>query len=427
MPIQRLQTGHIDNRLVGARQTRVRFQAGPASPLSAESPPPPPQKKRWWHRVLMISPLANLLGGALLVGSAVMPSASADPARKTLDPPVAQVQSAEMPFTVGRILPQDGWDLQQVLRQLGWTFSSLGLLTGSINGLALGVHARQPSMALAAVGSMIASPLLVVDPSLSVRAAMLFFAGPWLAGMGNKIQNEFNAAQGREDFRSHDIKPLLSLKALRAKHQAMAQDPEADPSTLALLKLWGQEAGQSLSFIVGDQWLLLKNTGRLAGRTILAPRQTCQGLREGARGLKDFLKGNRTDLPEAIQPSATQSHVGAMLVYSGSVPLLFVGGPETAVAEVCTKLAALGGAVAESALWLTAVQQRDKMLLVGIPLRTGGSAWMHTDAGMGVSLLGRAMVQQYFRHQVVSGAHSVPETRSEPLSGVEPQEKILRP
>jgi hypothetical protein len=373
----------------------------------------------------MISPLANLLGGALLVGSAVMPSAP-EPARKTPEP-TAQVQSANTALTTDAILPQDSWDLQQVLRQLGWTFSSLGLLTGSINGLALGVHAKQPSMALAAVGSMIASPLLVVDPSLSVRAAMLFFAGPWLAGMGNKIQNEFNAAQGGEDFRSHDIRPLLSWKALRAKHQVMAQDPEANPSPLALLKLWGQEAGHSLRFVAGDQWLLLKNTGRLAGQTVLAPRQTYQGIRDGAQGLKDFLKGHRADLPEAIQPSATQSHVGAMLVYSGSVPLLFVGGPETAVAEVCTKLAALGGAVAESALWLTAVQQRDKMLLVGIPLRTGGSAWMHTDAGMGVSLLGRAMVQQYFRHQVVSGGHSAPETRSEPLSGVEPQEKILRP
>lgn len=380
-----------------------------------------------WHRVLLISPVANLMSGLCLVSSHFMPDAPKAPAT-VFGAQGSGVNAQADPLQGLDIEAQKAFDtdwasLKKTLNQLGWTLMSVGSMTGSINGLSLGLVSKQPSMALCSLISMSMAPLLLVDPSITVRSAMIFFAAPWLSGMGNKLNNEFNLKPG-ELPREREMAPLFRLKALREK--IIRQHPEKAKSPLTFrdwLGAWTTEAGETLKFVLDDQVLMLKNVGGAMGHLASSPSQLKAEARKNLEETLAFLKNQRKELPDFLKPSATQNHVGAMLIYLGSVPMLFLGGPESMVTEVCTKLTAAGGGVSDISLFMTALQQRDKMLLVGIPLRNIGSAWMHTDLGTGATLVGRTMVQQYFVKQVQEKSSGQPAPAASASSSLPPPER----
>lgn len=357
--------------------------------------PRPKSTKKAWHRILLISPICNLLGGISLIVGALMPASKPAAAPAVTEKTVQQGVNAAAVSNQVDAETRNQWDqVKGTLTQMGWVFTSIGSITGSINGMSLGYVYKQPGMVLASMASMMCAPLLMVDPSITLRSAMLLFGGPWLAGMGNRVKNEYSLEKG-EAPREFDMAPLIDRKAL----EQLASGGK--PMGLGgRIKSWLGHSGRMVRFVAGDQVVMVKSLA--TSFTQIRSKEKRKAEEEKRRNLAS-ISGQMEQSLAQLKPSSTQNYVGAMLTYVGSVPMLFVGGSMPAVTEICTKLNALGGLCADSSLLMTAIKEKEKWLLVGIPMRVAGNAFMHTDIGTGVNLIGRVAVQNYFRKEITHG------------------------
>lgn len=364
--------------------------------------PAPKQRTRvldHLKKVLVIAPWANLLGGISLVISALIPTGAAPPAQPAT-PTSAASRETEITTSLKIDNPaqrptHDLAALKKIFRQMGWTLSTVGLVTGCMNGVALGYVSKQPSMVLSSVCNVITTPFLLVDPSISIRTAMWFFTGPWLSGFANKVQNERSLNPDHVN-REMDMAPLINMKALRKTLK-----PEEKATPLALSKAWLRESGKMLRFVGEDQVILVKSIYQSAAQVVQNRKSIHTQTRQSMQELSDYLKGTQKEVPAFIQPSALKNQIGAMLLYIGTVPILVLGGSSSEVNSVCTKLISTGILAANTSLFATGLIGKDKNLIVGIPLSVVGNAYMQTDGGMGVAQIGTAAIQNYFRKEVV--------------------------
>lgn len=362
---------------------------------------------------MFIPPITNLLGGLSLIASGLMPGSAAAAPKPVETPTVISAPTAtiENPETA-----QDWSRTKKLFNDMGWTLSTVGLFTGCINGVSLGFVSKQPSMVLSSIANLVTVPFLLVDPSITVRTAMWLFTGPWLAGFANKVHNDFKRKPG-EEVLEFDMAPLVKLSALREKAST-----HGDKN---LAKTWLREAKHMFQFAGNDQVRIVKDTSSAFIQGVTQPKAVLEGTRKSLREVYDFMKGRRKETPDALQPNPMQNQLGAMLLYSGSIPILLLGGDSGIVTETCTKLAAAGFLSANTALFATAIQEKENMLAVALPLSVVGNAFMHTDIGMGTSQVATAGIQDYFRKQIVKGADKAALEEANKEAGKETNQKPL--
>jgi hypothetical protein len=380
---QHLRRGDLKRTLrFASNEAEPEAKASQSEPPLAAAPPsvPKPQPKTktkttWWDRFLMIAPLSNVLGGVSLLTGALLPETK--PVSNIKNNKTATIQIAKSNET----------DYKQFFSQMGWTLSTVGMFTGCINGVSIGRSSKQPSMVLSSVACLIASPLLMVDPTMCARTAMWFFTAPWLIGYANTIRNKQNLPPG-ETPRELDMSAIFDKTALQS---------QASATSCSMTKTWFKEIGKTLHFVAKDHLVLVSDSAKQLKTLVTQPKQLAQGVRQGLSETLQMLRGQRKELPAFVNPSVSQNQVGAMLMYIGSTPILMMGGPVNQVTEVCTKLLALGALTANTSLFASGIKEKNASLLVGVPLSFVGSATMDQDWGMGLSQASTGLIQEYFR------------------------------
>ncbi|MBY0405938.1 MAG: hypothetical protein K2X66_18695 [Cyanobacteria bacterium] len=349
-------------------------------------------KRQFWRKVLWISPLSNLLGGSLLITGACLPREA---------PQKAEIQLTQEQTQWNQNLA----DIKKTLTQLGWTFTATGSLMGCINGISLGYRYQQPSMVLAALSNMIASPILMIQPSVSLRAAMLLMGGPWMLGFANHVRNTL--AQKEEGpgggvrnttIRQYDMAPLISRHALQ-KSLLETLPQGTSLSVRQEILGWLTQAAGMVKFSVVDHGQMVNDLGQGLKKRLWGTPEPPQNPQSPPQTIPNTPEAIPVD--GKIVPSPMQNQLGAFLMYAGSIPMLVLSGESVWVNEICTKLIAAGSLASDSSLFFSAVHEKNKALMVGIPLRNLGGAFMHTDIGMGVNLLGRSVVQDHFRKEII--------------------------
>ncbi|MBY0404270.1 MAG: hypothetical protein K2X66_10255 [Cyanobacteria bacterium] len=366
------------------------------SHTGTQSKPELKKKFNFWNAILLISPITSLLGGSSLIVSSLLPSIPKPSTIQTSKQTSNTIETTSVSNPESEMnVPSD---VQQFFKKMGWTFSTIGLFSGCVSGISLGKVSKQPSMVVSSVASLITVPLLLIDPSVTIRTAMWFFTAQWLCGFANKAKNEYELKPG-EKPREMDMSALFSIEELKKKSGKTAWND--------LSVAWGHEAWQTLKFTAVDQVLIVKDTyqstknlfkNKKNSPSITLPL-TPEQVQALPPGTNKEIKAPEKPLSK-IRPTSIQNHLGAMLLYLGSTPILFLGGSHPQVIEICTKLIAGGILSANSSLFSTALRDKNKTLLVGLPLSVLGNAWMHTDMGMGVSQLGSSAIQEYFRQEV---------------------------
>lgn len=408
-------------------QTQIQVQS--TEPKVSEPVKKPAKGRSFSQRlangVLLLAPITNLLGGVSLLSSAVMPVMVPDKKiavikRRDGEEAAIEVDEEVSPRPISgeeikavestleqlkRTLTDFGYkvftpDNKSLLREMGWTFTSVGVLMTSINRLAAGYVSRQPGMVLCSLGMMCTAPLLLISPSVQVQAGLAFFLGPWLAGAANKVRNKFYLKPG-EQPRELDMAPLIDRDALKKTIG------EANPSRGKIIRAWISHFLKTCKFIGTDQVLLVKNTSK----SILTGWQNRSELQKSAKkNVKesyDYLVGRQEETPALFKPSATQNQVASMLMYAGSVPILLLAGQEGAVVDVCTKLIAAGSFTANIPLLATGIHNKDAEMIVAIPLMTAGITQLNTDTGQALTRIGVAGYMNHLRKDVIKhpGAH----------------------
>ena len=353
----------------------------------SQQPQQPGRLRRIGRKILLVSPLASLLGGAALMTSAFLPSHHAV---NTSSPPVA-VASAHPQATPQQ---QDAINnIKDILFRLGWTLGAIGTLTGGINGLSAGYSSKQPSMALGSIGQILAAPILVADPTVSARAALMTAIALFITGFANKMRNDFGLRPG-EAPRELDMSPLVHKQALE---QLVGND---DPSAMQLARAWAAQASKTLRFVGGDQVLMLTHGAKSIGHAAIHPKETLARQKKAIAQFSQFVRRRRKEMPDFMKPSATQGQVGAMLMYLGSVPLLFLSGSIPVITDIGTKLIAAGSLTENTSLFAVGMNDGKfpaRALLIGVPMMTLGNAELHTDAGAAATMLASATYANFFR------------------------------
>jgi hypothetical protein len=360
-----------------------------AAKASVKNPSPPKLRwpKRLFNSFLGIAPFANLSGGLCLITGASLPTVY-----HYTHPQTETVQQNQTPS-----MPQEWEDLRKGLIRMGWTITSLSAMAGNFNGIALGMTYKQPSMVLASLGGMAICPFLIMDPTVSVRTAMMLLGAPWLAGMANRFRNEsVRNASGKEQNNpnapvalEYDMTRLWKPDELKA--WATAQNLNGNNGVL-----WGRYAAHGVGIVLKDQVRLFETVGQSLGQLFKKkpPKQNEPPVTEN----------QNTSL---LTNSELHSRLGGVFYMLGSIPMLILGGDAPLVNAIGSKLIGAAGFLGDSALFFKAVREKDGKLLVGIPVRNLGGAWFHTDLGAGVSYVGRSIVQQHFRQEVIN--HQKPE------------------
>jgi hypothetical protein len=360
-------------------------------------------KRQFWRKVLWISPLSNLLGGSLLITGACLPGEAPQKADLQITQEQAQWN-------------QNLAEIKKTLTQLGWTFTATGSLMGCINGISLGYRYQQPSMVLAALSNMIASPILMIQPSVSLRAAMLLMGGPWMLGFANHVRNTLaQKEEGRgeggvtnSNIRQFDMAPLISRQALQKS--LLEALPQGTPLSVRQEILgWLTQAAGMVKFSVVDHGQMVRDLGQGLKKRVWGTPESIQNPQSPLQSIPknpgeiplEAKEAAKEENQGKIVPSPIQNQLGAFLMYAGSIPMLVLSGESVWVNEICTKLIAAGSLASDSSLFFSAVHEKNKALMVGIPLRNLGGAFMHTDIGMGVNLLGRSVVQDHFRKEII--------------------------
>lgn len=375
-------------------------EAAKPSVKEPSSGKPPPAKLSWPKRLfnhfLGVAPFANLVGGLCLITGASMPTVyrytHSNPSSVQTD----KIQTEVIEKTDSNSLPQEWEDLRKGLIKMGWTITSLSAMAGNFNGIALGMTYKQPSMVLASLGGMAICPFLIMDPTVSVRTAMMLLGAPWLAGMANRFRNEsVRNASGNENNPNapapleYDMTRLWKPEELKA--WAQAENLKGNTGIL-----WGRYAAQGVGMILKDQVRLFETVGQSLGQ-----------LFKKKSPKRNETPPTETEKTSLLTNSELHSRVGGVFYMLGGVPMLILGGDAPLVNAIGSKLIGAAGFLGDSALFFKAVREKDGKLLVGIPVRNLGGAWFHTDLGAGVSYVGRSIVQQHFRQEVLN--HQKPE------------------
>lgn len=342
------------------------------------------KKKSWKQKWVYFSPLATLAGGLFLITSGFM---SANQQVTVDEPPSVEVVVEDTPSVTASIdnATQTDNSLKEVFSRLGWIAVTAGSLMGTLNGMAAGVRQKQPSMTLGSLIQTATLPLLVIDPTIPVRAAFFAAAALFTSGLSNKIKNDY-ASSETTGFREWDLEPLWNAKQLSDLTQS-------DPS----LKSWLNYLKNTTGFVVEDQKNLVLTSATMAKNLLQHPTTPYKNMRQF---LKDWHQAEQksTVLPK---PNHQLMKLGAMLTYAGSVPILFLAGRSDLIQQVGSALIASGTLTNNSTLFMLGASEsglHHKSLMVGIPLNVAGTAFMANDIGMGVSLLGGAGISNYFAH-----------------------------
>lgn len=374
--------------------------------------------------LLYLAPITNLLGGALLVISALLPvhhppeiaqeklvlgkkkSSGVDGDLDTelknelpVIPTEAEVKYANKVLENIKHTLKDldyrvfSEENKSFLKDAGWDLTSAGILMSCVNRLAAGYVSKQPGMVVSSIGQMLTVPVLLIHPSVSAQAAMAFFLGPWLASAANKVRNKFDLEPG-EKPREFDMAPLLQPKALETLMQ------EQNPSGTDKFKAWCRHAFKMLKFVGTDQALLVKDTSKSLAHWWAHRKDIKSHAGENIQEAYNYLIGKQEKTPELFEPSDTQNRVAAMLMYAGTVPILFLGGAPEGVMALCNGLRAAGNFTASIPLFATGIHNKELDMIIGIPLMAAGTAASHTDAGMGVSRIGMAGFMNHLRKEV---------------------------
>jgi hypothetical protein len=376
------------------------------TPLIKPSVPKLSWPKRLFNSVLGIAPFANLAGGLCLITGASLPTMYHATHRTPQGVQTEKTDAASQATLSQATLPKEWEDLRKGLIQMGWTITSLSAMAGNFNGIALGMTYKQPSMVLASLGGMAICPFLIMDPSVSVRTAMMLLGAPWLAGMANRFRNESSPNTPvplEPDLLEYDLTWLWKPDELKA--WAKAENIHGNTGLL-----WGHYAAHGVGMVLKDQVRLFDSVGHGFGQLFKkkSPKQ-------------NETPSTVNESTSLLTNSELHSRLGGVFYVLGGVPMLFLGGDAPLVNAIGSKLIGAAGFLGDSALFVKAVREKDGKLLLGIPVRNLGGAWFHTDLGAGVSYVGRSIVQQHFRQEVMKTQKIVQNKTAQPTEP--PQQK----
>lgn len=416
MILSTLSTSYINNNHL-SKPAAVSFlpeliQFGASTPNKSQK-----QKFKWWHGSFFLSPLMALCGGVSLLTSALLPEVSNDalvsdeqvvleantgfnsPDTSELQiNPVAQV--TETP-DVSEDASQRIQQLKELLKALGWGMVSISTLTDAYTALGGAISQKQPSMAASALLQAGVSPFLYLNQNISTLGVLYTAYALFFAGFANDVYNNHEKPEGAQP-REMDLKPLFSPKALKA----LVGD-ESDPKLMQLAKTWSHHVGDVTGFFVKDQLRVAKS---------LVPF-----VHKGK--VKKPNDENLSLFQRVTKPTSRSNEITSALMYAGGVPLMFVSGPQSKVAQVATKLYT-AGQLTESTSFLAIGKEESgikaKALLVGVPLTLVGNAIINSnvDMGAGLSMIGLSTILNYLAFLALPSEEIVESSPGEILTSI---------
>ncbi len=374
----------------------LRFKSD-SSDSTVHSPPLPIASKnsagtQLKRSTLWIAPIANILAAIFLGTSALLPSKTQPKIESTAISPkdeITTISPAQLEQAKGYMN-----DLKKLMSDLGWGLSAVGLTAGGINRLSAGLVKKQPSMAAAGLGMVSIAPILAFHSSVGVRTAFLVAKALLFTGVAGRNRNLFERNPG-ETPRELDMSPLYSISALRS-----LVPENASHRHIKLARAYLHRGLETLKFIAVDQYQTVRKTVVTLSKPLISPIQTTKAIGSNGSQLWQFLRGTRTEVPDALKPSSTQNQVGACLMYLGGIPMLILEGAYPLVDAIGAKLIAAGTLTSLSSVFLEGFRRKDfsgKAVLVGIPTMVAGTAALQTQLGMALHDAGIAVMDNYFR------------------------------
>jgi hypothetical protein len=255
----------------------------------------------------------------------------------------------------------------------------------------MGFRDKQPSMVVGNTLCLAMAPFFIAEPSVPLRAAYFLACAMFNAGFANKLQNELTANKKRE----FDLQFLTDWKGWRDSL------PEAERKQL--LNAWVGRAGAMLRFTLADQVLTVTSAGKSLGKVLAAPMASFNALKQMVAETNQYVQGQRKQLPDAmLNALPEQERVSVMLAYVGGLPILFLGGSLPAVNALGTKFFGASSLLANASLFVVGAHKNDwvgKALMVGIPLKVLGNAFLETNLGYGLEAVGHAPTSLYYADQ----------------------------
>lgn len=386
---------------------------------------PAKQVGRWLFKKL---PLVNLLGGAILflIPNTVIAPREAAPAPVAVTAPASPEVSASRPvdYPIPTADIEDG--LRDILRAAVWLALILygaGSFTSKASITAAGGKNGQASMVLGGLMGVAASTLMMASPAdETFRILNLLASSVLINGYGRMMRDKAKVQKGESPYTTN-FKPLYSREALREQMRTRTENPDFNPAPHQEMAGWTRQLLQVVQDVAKDEASMMKMVGTGAFKGVKDPAAVARKIRENARQVEQCLRGQRKEQPDFMQAVLEQNVVGSFIMLVGVAAWFAFHTVSPEAAQLSQAVIAAGSGLADLSLAGVGLRLkgRKKLLATAPLLATLGIAKVDGNPGVGLSMIGAGLMDQYFVDEALEEKPPGPKAPEGKPGGAPPQ------